>query len=124
MSGPDATKTYVADVRRRWSRAEKEAIVAELDDKAASVSAIARKHGLAPSLLFRWRRQFAKVTAPPPFVPIALPAPSKDASPGPAEVAHAGGMIEIELLGGRRIRVDGSVDITTLRRVIDVLERR
>jgi len=33
-----------------------------------------------------------------------------------------GGLIEIELVGGRRLRVDGSVDAAALRRVIEVLE--
>jgi len=32
------------------------------------------------------------------------------------------GLIEIELVGGRRIRVDGTVDTGVLKRVIDALE--
>jgi len=33
-------------------------------------------------------------------------------------------LIEIELAGGRRLRVDGSVDAAALRQVIEVLEGR
>jgi hypothetical protein len=32
------------------------------------------------------------------------------------------GLMEIELVGGRRIRVDASVDVGALKRVIAVLE--
>jgi len=35
---------------------------------AASVSAVARHHNIAPSLLFRWRRQFAAKTPSGPAV--------------------------------------------------------
>jgi transposase len=33
-------------------------------------------------------------------------------------------LIEIDLGDGRRVRVDGAVDVDALRRVLDVLERR
>lgn len=42
--------------RRRWSTQEKLAIVDESETSGLSVSAIARKHGVSPSLLFTWRR--------------------------------------------------------------------
>jgi len=42
--------------RRRWSSREKLEIVEESEIPGISVSAIARKHGVSPSLLFTWRR--------------------------------------------------------------------
>lgn len=42
---------------RTWSREEKERIVGETFAPGASVSAIARSHGLDPSQLFAWRRK-------------------------------------------------------------------
>lgn len=42
--------------RRRWSREQKAAIVAETYEPGVSVSAVARRHGIAPSQLFQWRR--------------------------------------------------------------------
>lgn len=42
--------------RRRWSSQEKLAIVEESELPGMSVSAVARKHGVSPSLLFTWRR--------------------------------------------------------------------
>ena len=59
MSGDNFRRHYaiVADARRRWSEEEKQAIVAEAAFPGANVSAIARRHGMKPSLLFRWRRK-------------------------------------------------------------------
>ena len=42
--------------RRRWSPAEKARIVEETQSSGMSVSAVARLHGIAPSILFRWRK--------------------------------------------------------------------
>ena len=42
--------------RRRWTAAEKLRIVEETLTSADSVSAVARRHGVAPNLLYRWRR--------------------------------------------------------------------
>jgi len=139
MSGhgaEDERFVIVADTRRRWSRAEKQAIVAESEGSGSSVSAVARKHNIASSLLFRWRREFVAkgpVPAKREFVAVALPAlpalsvaeGSRAEEPAPAKAPVAnGGLIEIELVGGRRLRIDGSVDAVALRRVIEVLEGR
>jgi transposase len=42
--------------RRRWTLAEKLRIVEESSQPGMSVSYVARKHGIAPNLLFRWRK--------------------------------------------------------------------
>lgn len=42
--------------RRRWTAAEKLRIVEETLDDQASISIIARRNGVAPNLLYRWRR--------------------------------------------------------------------
>lgn len=127
MSGYDQDKSFavVAETRRKWTVAEKAAVVAET--AAASVSSIARRHGIASSLVFRWRRELGesgkKVSrqARPSFVPVALPAPA--VAPVSAVVPGVG-LMEIELSGGRRVRVDASVDMNALKRVIAVLDGR
>jgi transposase len=43
--------------RRRWSPAEKRAIVQETYEAGHTVSSVARKHGIAPSQLFYWKRR-------------------------------------------------------------------
>src|ERR671910_2458566 len=46
--------------RRRWSVAEKVRLVEETLEPGMSVSFVARKHGISPSLLFRWRQRMAE----------------------------------------------------------------
>ena len=128
MSGYSQEKTFavVAETRRKWTAAERKQIVAETE--TASVSSVARKHGAAASLVFRWRREAGLVgkrserKQASAFVPVTLPALPP---PAVALVADADrGSIEIELAGGRRIRVNGPVEMDALRRVIAVLEGR
>ena len=42
--------------RRYWSAEEKLLIVEETLQPGASVSSVARRHGVAPNLVYRWRR--------------------------------------------------------------------
>ena len=42
--------------RRRWSASEKLRIVEETPDETASISVVVRRNGVAPNLLYRWRR--------------------------------------------------------------------
>ena len=42
--------------RRRWSAAEKVRIVEETLEDRTSISVVARRNGVAPNLLYRWRR--------------------------------------------------------------------
>ena len=43
--------------RRRWSTAEKVRLVEEAMQPGSSVSFVARRTGISPSLLFRWKRR-------------------------------------------------------------------
>ena len=126
MSGYSQEKSFavVAETRRKWTPSERKQIVAETE--ASSVSSVARKHGVAASLVFRWRREAGIVgkqsprKPAPAFVPVALPAPAHAAPVAGAD--H--GLIEIELAGGCRIRVIGQVEMEALRRVIAALNGR
>ena len=42
--------------RRRWAASEKLRIVEETLEDRASISVVARRNGVAPNLLYRWRR--------------------------------------------------------------------
>lgn len=42
--------------RRRWSAADKLRIVQETMFEGESISAVARRNGVAPNLLYRWRK--------------------------------------------------------------------
>lgn len=48
LSGPER--------RRRWSTAEKLAIIQETYEADATVSIVARRHGIQPNQLFAWRK--------------------------------------------------------------------
>ena len=146
MSGDNFSRQYtiVAETRRRWSDAEKQAIIAEAARPDANISAVARRHGLKPSLLFRWRRMaregqaagasgaaFVPVTlALPPVsaegsIPAVAPTSCSDASPcRSADTARADDHIEIELGNGRLVRIGAGVDMDALKRILTVLDDR
>lgn len=42
--------------RRRYSTAQKEQLLREAAEPGSSISLVARKFGISPSLLFRWKR--------------------------------------------------------------------
>jgi transposase len=124
-------KIVVVETRRRWSDEERRQALNET--LTASVSSVARKRGIAKSLLFRWRKEAGlsgkrhdvkKMAVS--FVPVALPAPSAAAAmPGHSSTrTRDHGLIEIELAGGQRVRLSGVVDADALKRVIAVLEGR
>jgi transposase len=119
--------------RRRWSRDDKARIVEETLSPGAKVSEVARRHGISASLVFTWRRQSRANHVPPAvvsrFAAVRISeAPTEAAVSTPSEQPRAAGgrngVIEISLGGGRRVRVDASVDAAALARVLDVLERR
>lgn len=109
--------------RRRWSQTAKEQLVAETCEPGVSVSLVARRRGVDPSLLFRWRRQMLTPAKPPPlFAPVEV-ADTTPVLPLTASLSSGVGLIEIELAGGRRLRVGRDVDAEALRRVVSALER-
>ena len=110
--------------RRRWSLQDKRQVVEETMPPGVTVSAVARRHGLAPSVVFTWRRLAREGRlgdAGPAFMPVEI-------APVPVQTTPVGssprrtGLIEIVLRHGRRIRVDREVDAEALRRVLQVVE--
>jgi transposase len=103
--------------RRRWSAAEKAAIVAESLAPGAVASTVALRHGLHRNQLYMWRRQVrsgalaSSGVALPDFVPIV--AESRAASRTAA--------IEIEI-GGAILRADAGVDLAFLGKIVRLLK--
>lgn len=56
-NGPHSEVITSVQRRRRWAPAEKKSIVMETYEAGMTVSYVARKHGIAPSQLFYWRRR-------------------------------------------------------------------
>ena len=129
-------KVLGVERRRRWNRDEKARIVEETLVPGAVVSEVARRHGVAQSLLFAWRRQARVADLSGRDGSILLPVeidamttPSRSEPPRQSRAATNGrrpksGVIEIELGSGSRVRVDNEVDADALRRVLGVLSER
>lgn len=110
--------------RRRWSDADKQKILQETLEPGATVMAVAKRHGIGTGQIYTWRRQ-ALVGAVTGFVPVTIEpvAPADAVVTVPAASSRAG-LIEIELPGGARVRVDDQVNSAALRRVLAALESR
>jgi transposase len=133
MSGDNFARSYsvVADTRRRWGEDEKQAIIGEALQPGVNVSAVARRHGIQPSLLFRWRKLAQKEAipvSPPAFLPVSLAPPAKSSETGcdrrASEATSADSRVEIELANGRRVRVGPGADMGALKRILDLLDER
>jgi transposase len=144
MSYPTAEFLGRVERRRRFSVEQKRAVLAEATAPGANMSEVARRHGLVPAQVYKWRRlaELGVIGMPgvselPSFVAVEI---TKDVASLPAPVVgdkatvsnevsrrrqrRKAGLIEIELSGGRRVRVDRDVDAAALERVLDVLARR
>ena len=119
-------KITVLRTRRDWSPSEKRRILDEMAAPGANVSLIARRHGVAQSLIYRWRKdaEAAGGTANQSFVPVAIAPPMALTGPAapellPLAAAHT---IEIILANGRAVRVSADVDTAALVRIVAALE--
>jgi|SRR5450432_2592293 transposase len=121
--------------RRRWSQDDKTRIVEETLVPGAKVTEVARRNGVAASVVFTWRRQARTVEKVGPcFTPVQITAADTGGETAKLPSGNDGrmrlvptartGLIEIDLGNRRRIRVDAQVDPEALARVLDVLERR
>ncbi len=109
----------VSPGRRRWPEDVKRRMVLESQEPGASVSVVARRYDVNANQLFKWRRDYeaslagSRSTTGIRLVPVELrPA---------ASAASASGTIEIELVGGARVRAIGAVDAGLLGRVLSAL---
>jgi Transposase len=115
------------EARRSFNTSDKKRIIAEIEKPGTSLSAVARRHGIGKRLLLRWKQELVP-PEPPVFSPVSVDDAGLPASPSAASVvspiiverqAHG---IEVELVGGRRVRFDRNTDPETVRAMIAVLE--
>lgn len=115
--------------RSSYSDEDKARLVAEAGMPGQTVAVVGRRHGVCPSLLYRWRRAGYGGGGPamPRLLPVRLvpPGPAETSPmPSSASVApthSAAGLVEITLPNGCRVRVDQHVDARALRRILSVL---
>lgn len=109
----DAEETYVR--RRRWSWAEKRAVVEEAA-ASGNVVGTAKRHGIQAQQIYRWRDRLSERMEPPGFAavsiadpPKALPAPMPDVDHpekcSASSTATIGIAIEMVSTGGVTIRL-------------------
>lgn len=134
--------------RRRYSDAEKAAIVAESLRPDVTVTSVARRHGIAKSVIYNWRanRREAEAIAREAleFIPcgqfvatsertsvseIIAEEPEPSVGPLVADIAASSppgppraGTIAIELGNGARLNVDSFVNEKALARVLRALK--
>src|SRR3978361_1784514 len=114
------TKTQVEVItsvqrRRRWTRAEKERIVAAAIEPGAVASEVARAAGIHASQLFRWRQQLCSAApAAAVFAPVGI---------APGAGAPAAGAMQVEVAGEARLRMTGPVEASTFRAMVAVLTK-
>jgi transposase len=138
--------------RRRWSSEDKVRIVVESFEGGATVSEVARRHGLSPQQLFAWRRAARTMSghsaeaAAGPAAPAVVCKASREspAPPQPAEQAPAfaqvviaagsppsaspapkgkvSGTIEI-VIGDTSVRVIGQVAIEAITAALRAVRR-
>jgi transposase len=102
--------------RRSWTTDQKAQIVAESCAEGATVSAVARRHGLTAQQLFAWRRKAERDNERSPrangigFASVVVAAPSR-------QERHATSAIEV-VVGALTVRVPAGADLSTLQLVL------
>lgn len=115
--------------RRRWSREDKEHLVAACFEPDAVISEIARAAGIHVSQLFRWRKELCRIEEPrsdtAALVPVIVSEAASTVSPAqpePRTTFHPRRKrsdVTIKLDRGRRVRVDSDIDTEALGRILD-----
>ena len=124
--------------RRKWTAAEKAALLAEVEAEGGKVRLVARRHQIAESLLYNWRSTWKMAAPGSPgaveFTPLGVfpgvgktdltmrSSPAAAPTRPPATSGGRAGVIEIVLPNGSRISVDAYVDETALVRVLRALQ--
>ena len=117
--------------RRRWSAEEKRAVVSEASS-SGNVIATAKRYGLQAQQIYRWRERLGDRPVPAAFLAMSIapdhgphnPAPVLDRDRSPATMLDRPLRVEIVLSAGRRIIVEGGVDVDamlTLARGLEAL---
>ena len=117
--------------RRNFRPSDKRRIVEEALAPGASISGVAKRYGITKRLLFRWKRELIEPEPEPVFLPVTMSgvpdavfAVPSVGVPSPASIIieRAPSDIEVELVGGRRVRFGPETDPDTVRAIIALLE--
>ena len=116
---PKGTKRSLATLiaNRYWRASDAERVLEAWRRSERTAAAFAREHGLSATRLLRWRARL-EPSVVPVFHPVRLverprPNPIAPARPEP---------LELELRGGRRIRVPAGFDAALLEALVRTVE--
>jgi transposase len=117
---PPATVTRAGRTVRYWSYEFKRRLVEETMEPGASVSVIARRNDVNANLVFFWRKLYrqgrlGRSEGEQRFVQVGVVGRRSGL---PALTLGAAGLIELELPGGIRLRMDSRIEEAVLARVL------
>jgi transposase len=108
--------------RRRWSRTDKLAIVAETFEPGAVILEIARRRQVSSGQIHTWRKQFrAELGFPEPETAAPAAALPMQFMPVAITAGAPMTMIEVELAGGAKVKISGGVDAPLMMALIRAL---
>ncbi len=112
----------VGVVRRRRSRAEAEALVAEFEASGLMREAFCQQRGLAVGTLDKYRRRAhaGRRSSGGPLLPVEV---VWSTAQNPNSDTGGDGVLVVELRSGRRIEVHRGFDAGTLERLLTILDR-
>src|SRR3712207_2900084 len=120
------------EVHRSYTPEEKARLLTEAAVPGARVLLVAQRHGVSPSLVYRWRRQAEgravrkAAPRPPGFVRLLAengePASGSAPQAEPARQDGLAGCVEVVLRNGRVLRVGSAADPAAVARLAAVLE--
>jgi transposase len=114
--------------KRLWTDEEKRSICFQTTAPDISVAQVARRYAMNANLIFKWLRDSRFAPGPevvaegmdaPCFLPVEIVGQAHDEDAPLAGDADAlSGMIEIDVAGGHRLRINGAYDPEALARLI------
>jgi len=110
--------------RRRWSEEEKLRLVAETYAPGSTVAGVARRHEVAESCLYTWRKRFAEAAALERPLPIPVSIEDEPAAAAATPTPAAIGRALIVLPDGTRLEVDADYPPSALAALVGALRRR
>ncbi len=103
--------------RRQFSADDKARVVSEAMMAGSSVTAVARRHRICASLIYRWRRELLggdRVERPASsFVPVEVAA-----APASRSASSSPGIVEIVAPSGHIVRLTPPIDARVLKAVL------
>lgn len=106
--------------RRSFTAEEKHAIVLETEAPGVSVAAVARRHGVVTSMIFRWRVQFGLGREKQAeLATVRATAGASNALVLHDLLAAPDGMAAVDLADGRRVFAPADADPAAVRRQVE-----